>query len=164
MNNTAITAASVRIERSFDAPVGVIWRMWTDPEAFAQWYGPPGARITVAQMEVRVGGRRHIRMDLDTPAGPMQLWFIGQYRHVEAPTRLIYTESMSDPDGNIVPAAQLGMPPDHPDTTEVTVELEDLDGPRTRMVMTHAGIPAGSPGEQGWNAAFDMLRTALSTA
>lgn len=43
----------------------------------------------------------------------------------------------------------------------MTVKLEDLGG-RTRMTMTHAGIPSGSPGEHGWHAAFDMLDTALA--
>lgn len=163
MKDTASPAASVRIERIFDAPVELIWTMWTDAEAFAHWYGPPGARITVVRMDVRVGGRRHLSMEMETPNGPMQMWFTGEYRHVDAPTRLVYTDSMSDPDGNVVSPAQMGMPPDHPDTTEVTVELQDL-GDRTRMAMTHAGIPAGSPGEHGWNAAFDKLQAALAVA
>ncbi len=163
MNNTASPTASVRIERIFDAPVGLIWKMWTDPDAFAQWYGPPGARISVTRMDVRAGGKRHLCMEMDTPNGPMQMWFTGDYRHVDVPTRLVYTESMSDDAGNVVPASQMGMPPDHPDTTEVTVELEDL-GDQTRMTMTHAGIPSGSPGEHGWNAAFGKLQAALAAA
>jgi len=163
MSDTTSTAPSLRIERRFTAPPELIWRMWTDPEAFAQWYGPPGARVSVTQMDVRIGGRRHLSMEIDTPNGPMQMWFTGEYRHVDAPTRLVYTESMSDPEGNVVPAAQTGMPPDHPDVTEVTVELERL-GDHTCMTMTHAGIPSGSPGEHGWIAAFDKLETTLSLA
>ena len=48
------------------------------------------------------------------------------------------------------------MPAGHPTTTEVRVELEDVGG-RTKMVMTHAGIPAGSPGAAGWAMAFNKL-------
>ena len=48
------------------------------------------------------------------------------------------------------------MSEDHPVTTTVTVELQDLEG-RTRMVMTHAGIPADSPGAAGWAMALDKL-------
>jgi hypothetical protein len=48
------------------------------------------------------------------------------------------------------------MPPGHPVTTEVTVELTDLGG-RTKMVLTHAGVPAGSPGAAGWAMAFSKL-------
>jgi uncharacterized protein YndB with AHSA1/START domain len=36
---------AVVIERTFDAPVGLIWQMWTDPDHFAAWYGPDGATI-----------------------------------------------------------------------------------------------------------------------
>jgi uncharacterized protein YndB with AHSA1/START domain len=49
---------AVSIERSFDAPVDLIWRMWTDADHFAAWYGPDGATIPVAKMDVRVGGSR----------------------------------------------------------------------------------------------------------
>jgi uncharacterized protein YndB with AHSA1/START domain len=49
---------AVMLERSFDAPVHVIWQMWTDPEHFKAPYGPDGAAIPVATMDVRVGGTR----------------------------------------------------------------------------------------------------------
>ena len=52
------------------------------------------------------------------------------------------------------------MPPGHPVTTEIRVELEDLDG-STRMVMTHLGVPADSPGAVGWTMALDKLSTLL---
>jgi hypothetical protein len=43
---------------------------------------------------------------------------------------------------------------DYPATTEVTVLLEDLGG-RTKMVMTHAGVPAGA--KDGWEQAFAKM-------
>jgi uncharacterized protein YndB with AHSA1/START domain len=147
---------SVRIERSFDAPVDLIWQMWTDPEHFAAWYGPDGATIPVARMDVRVGGTRLVCMEMQTPNGPMQMWFTGEYRDVIENERLVYTESMSDENGNVMTASDLNMPDDHPTTTEVRVELEDVGG-RTKMVMTHAGIPADSPGAAGWTMALDKL-------
>jgi hypothetical protein len=68
---------------------------------------------------------------------------------------------MSDENGNVASASDMGMPEGHPTTTEVRVELEDLDG-RTKMVMTHAGIPADSPGAAGWTMAFDKLAEHLT--
>ena len=65
-DNTGSTDA-VMIERSFDAPVDLIWQMWTDPEHFAAWYGPDGATIPVAKMDVRVGGARLISMRRKAP-------------------------------------------------------------------------------------------------
>ena len=107
--NPKVTDAVV-IERTFDAPVELIWRMWTDPELFRTWYGPAGATIPVAHMDVRVGGIRHVCMEMQTPNGPMQMWFVGEHREVIENERLVYTESMSDEAGNVVDPVAMGMP------------------------------------------------------
>jgi uncharacterized protein YndB with AHSA1/START domain len=153
---------AVVIERSFDAPANLIWQMWTDPEHFKAWYGPDGATIPVAEMDVRVGGNRLVCMEMQTRDGPMQMWFTGEYREVVENERLVYTESMSDENGNVVSPSDMGMPEGHPTTTEVRVELEDIGG-RTKMVMTHVGIPADSPGAAGWAMALDKLAAYVET-
>ena len=146
----------VQIERTFDAPIDLIWAMWTEPEHFANWYGPMGAKIPRADMDVRVGGRRHIAMAMDTPRGPMEMFFVGEYREVDPKTRLVYTEAMADADGNPMTAEQMGMPPGAHMETSIVVELVDLGG-QTKMVMTHIGVPADSPGGQGWAMAIAKL-------
>ena len=147
---------AVVIERSFDAPIALVWQMWTDPAHFAAWYGPNGATVPVAKMDVRVGGNRLVAMEMQTPNGPMRMWFTGEYREVVENERLVYTESMSDENGNVLSPMDMGMPSGHPTTTEVRVELRAI-GVRTTMVMTHVGIPAGSPGAAGWAMAVDKL-------
>jgi uncharacterized protein YndB with AHSA1/START domain len=147
---------AVVLERTLDAPVQQVWAMWTDPEHFRAWYGPTGAAIPVAEMDVRIGGARRVCMEMQTPNGAMQMWFGGEFREIVPTSRLVYTEFMADEHGHALPPEATGMPAGHPTTTEVTVELEDLGG-RTRMVMTHAGIPAGSPGAAGWEMAFAKL-------
>ena len=156
MTEHTVSPNAVVIERVFDAPAKLVWKMWTEAEHFAAWYGPTGVTIPVAKMDARVGGSRLVCMEMQTPNGPMQMWFTGEYREVVEHRRLVYTESMSDEHGNIVVPSEMGMPADHPITTEITVELDDL-GDRTKMVLTHAGIPADSPGAMGWNMAFDTL-------
>lgn len=152
----------VVIERTLDAPVELVWQMWTDPEHFKAWYGPMGATIPVANMDVQVGGTRLISMAMETPDGPMQMWFAGEFREVRVNERLVYTDAMSDEEGNIKSPAEMGMPEGHPATTEVVVELEDLGG-RTKMVMTHVGVPADSPGAAGWGMALDKLTDHVAT-
>ena len=156
MTDDNASRAAVVIERSFDAPVDLIWQMWTEPEHFSAWYGPNGATVPVAKMDVRVGGSRLVCMEVNTPDGLMQMWFTGEYREVVENERLVYTESMSDENGNVLSPSDMGMPQGHPTTTEITVEFEDVDG-RTSMVLTHAGIPEDSPGAAGWAMAFDKL-------
>ena len=143
------------IERTFDAPIDLVWQMWTDPDHFKAWYGPEGASIPVAKMDVRAGGKRLVCMEVRSPAGPMQMWFTGEYLEVVENERLVYTESMSDADGNGSSSGP-DTPRQHSTMTEVRVELEDVGG-RTKMVLTHAGIPSDSPGAAGWTMAIDKL-------
>jgi uncharacterized protein YndB with AHSA1/START domain len=156
MVDNVVSGDAVVLERIFDAPVDLIWQMWTDPEHFKAWYGPDGATISVAKMDVRVGGTRLVCMEMQSPNGPMQMWFTGDYREIVENERLVYTESMADGDGNVLAPSAMGMPEGHPTTTEITVEFQDFDG-RTKMVMTHAGVPSDSPGATGWIMAFDKL-------
>lgn len=151
--------AAVVIERTFAAPVEQVWAMWTVPEHFASWYGPTGATIPVAQMDVRVGGARLVGMEMVTPNGPMAMWFAGEFLEVVEPERLVYTEVLADEHGHPLDGADI---PGGNDVTEVSVELVAVDG-GTRMVMTHVGIPAGSPGEAGWTMAIDKLNQVLTS-
>ena len=148
---------AVVIERIFRAPVEVVWSMWTDPAHFKEWYGPDGASIPVAEMDVRPGGTRRICMEVHTPDGPMQMWFTGEFREVTENIRLVYTEAMSDEAGSAS-----GPPNGGHVISEVQVQLERLNG-GTRMVMTHVGIPSDSPGAAGWTMAFDKLAKRLGS-
>ena len=147
---------AVVIERNIDAPVDLVWQMWTDPAHFKAGYGPDGATIPVAKLDVRVGGTRLVCMEMQSPDGPMRMWFTGAYLEVVTNERRLYTESMSDEKGNLSSPSDLGMPEGHPMTTEVRVELEDVGG-RTKMLMTHAGVPGDSAGAAGWAMALDKL-------
>lgn len=156
MTDTDHSQDSVVIERTFDAPIDLIWKMWTESEHFQAWYGPTGAKIPVAKMDVSVGGSRLICMEMETPNGPMQMWFTGEYLEIVVNERLVYTESMSDENGNVMSPSDMGMPEGHPATTEVIVQLEELEG-QTKMVMTHVGVPADSGGAGGWAMAIDKM-------
>ena len=160
MNSTNLSEDAVVIERTFDAPVDLVWRMWTSPEHFKNWYGPQGFTVPVAEMDVRVGGKRLICMA--SPDGSMKMWTTGEYTEIIPNQRLVYTESPADENGNVVSPAAMGMPEGYPETTKVTVLLDELDG-RTKMVMTHAGIPADSGGAGGWMQAFDKLAEHIET-
>ncbi|WP_108815892.1 SRPBCC family protein [Loktanella sp. Alg231-35] len=151
----------VRLQRTFDAPIDMVWKMWTDPDLFKQWYGPMGMSVPTAQMDVTVGGTRKINMVMKTPEREMSMWFIGVYKELNAPHRLVYTESMCQPDGTLIPPQSMGMPEGSPDITEVIVTLS-TEGGKTQMTMVHVGVPAGTAGEGGWNQALDKLVEVLS--
>ena len=160
MDDSTISKDAVVIERTFDAPVDLIWQMWTQPEDFKKWYGPTGFTVPVADMDMRVGGKRLICMA--SPDGSMKMWTTGEYREIVPKERLVYTESPADENGNVVSPSAMGMPEGYPATTEVTVLLEDLGG-RTKMVMTHAGVSADSGGAGGWEQAFTKMADHIET-
>jgi uncharacterized protein YndB with AHSA1/START domain len=47
----------LRLSRVLDAPVELVWEVFTDPEHIAQWWGPNGFRNTITRMEVKPGGK-----------------------------------------------------------------------------------------------------------
>lgn len=154
MSDSVNAADAVVIERIFDAPVERVWQMWTQPAHFKNWYGPQGIQVPVAEMDVRVGGKHLICMEMPMPDGSKKMWTTGEYKEVVPNKRLVYTDSHADENGNVVSPAAMGMPEGFPATTEVTVLLEDLGG-KTKMILTHAGVPAGAG--DGWAQAFDKM-------
>jgi len=40
----------------FDAPIGVVFEAWTDPEKLKRWYAPDGCTIEYKFIEVKKGG------------------------------------------------------------------------------------------------------------
>lgn len=157
MSEQTISSNAVVIERTFEAPIDLVWQLWTDPEHFKNWYGPQGFSIIVSEMDVRVGGKRLICMV--SPDGNMKMWFAGEYITVEVTEHLVYTDNMADEHGNL-------MNGDHAVMSEVSVHLESVAG-GTKMVMTHAGLPSGDDAAQGaqagWGQAFDKLADYLPT-
>ncbi len=151
----------VVIERSLAAPIATVWQMWTVAEHFASWYGPPGAVISVSTFEVAVGGSRLLNMTMATPEGEMAMWFTGTFTEVNPVTRLVYTDVMCDESGTPTSPETMGMPAGTDMSTTVVVELAE-HGESTQMTMTHIGVPADSPGAQGWATAIDKLEAALA--
>ncbi|GAB4280576.1 MAG: SRPBCC domain-containing protein [Candidatus Promineifilaceae bacterium] len=152
MNQSMVSQDGVVVERVFDAPAAFIWRAWTNPEDFKQWYGPTGLTVPKAELDVWVNGRRLVCMA--SPDGSKQMWTVGTHKELVPNTRLAYTESPSDEQGNAVSPEAMGMPPGFPAETMVTVTLAEENG-RTYLTLTHTGVPEGAAG--GWNMAFDKL-------
>ena len=58
---------TLTIKKTFDAPIGLVWEAWTQPEHIAQWWGPMGMKVNVIQHDFRVGG--HWKYTMATPDG-----------------------------------------------------------------------------------------------
>lgn len=50
------------LSRTLNAPVDLVWEMFTKPEHLANWWGPDGFTNTIYKMEVRPGGEFTLMM------------------------------------------------------------------------------------------------------
>jgi uncharacterized protein YndB with AHSA1/START domain len=50
------------LTRTLDAPVELVWEMWTDPEHISNWWGPDGFTNTITVMDMRAGGEWNLVM------------------------------------------------------------------------------------------------------
>lgn len=158
---TNARARDLVITRVFDAPRDLVWDAWTKPEHFMKWWGPREFTSPACKMDMRKGGRYLWLM-----RGPdgKDYWTAGEFKAVEPKSRIVYTDNFSDEKGNAVPASHYGLGGDWPETTLVTITLEDL-GDRTRMTLRHEGLPAGEMSDMtgmGWMESFDKMAEALA--
>jgi hypothetical protein len=66
---TANEAVEVVQTRTFDAPLLLVWRVWTEVEHRNQWWGRPGF-ATVCELDLRPGGRPSVPCAVGVPAQP----------------------------------------------------------------------------------------------
>jgi uncharacterized protein YndB with AHSA1/START domain len=52
----------LRISRLLDAPLDLVWEVWTDPDHIKNWWGPTGFTNTIAKMDVRENGEWDLMM------------------------------------------------------------------------------------------------------
>jgi len=50
------------LSRTLNAPVALVWEVWTQPEHIANWWGPTGFTNTISTMDMRAGGEWNLVM------------------------------------------------------------------------------------------------------
>ena len=114
----------------------------------------------VCKIDLRVGG--DYLNCMRSPEG-QDYWNKGVYREIVEPERIVFTDSFSDAEGNVVPASYYGMSGDWPLESLVTVTFEEHEG-KTKLTLRRVGIPAGDNSdftEAGLNESFDKLAANL---
>jgi uncharacterized protein YndB with AHSA1/START domain len=89
------------ISRSYDAPLSLIWQLFSEEKHLAKWWGPKGFDWVKGTMDFRPGGLFHYCM-----RGPngMEMWGRFAYREIEPLKKVVYTSSFSDPQGGVARA------------------------------------------------------------
>ena len=50
----------IRLSRLVNAPIKLVWDVWTDPEHIKEWWGPNGFTNTISKMDFRENGEWEI--------------------------------------------------------------------------------------------------------
>jgi uncharacterized protein YndB with AHSA1/START domain len=79
----------ILITREFDAPKHLVFRAWTTPELVRRWWPADRGRMTVAEIDLRVGGAWRYVMIAN---GGFEVAFHGEYREIVPDERLVSTE------------------------------------------------------------------------
>ena len=148
---TTPTPTSIQIVRTFDAPVGLVWRSHTEPELVKQWMtGPEGHSLPVCEIDFRVGGEgRYVWRSQDFEMG-----MTTEFKEIVEHERIVYTEAYDGwPEGATTVTATF-------DGTEagsrVTVQIEYLS--------QEARDAAMQPGfEEGFAASYESLDHLLTS-
>jgi uncharacterized protein YndB with AHSA1/START domain len=140
-----------RVTRILDAPREAVWREWTDPEAFADWFGTAAAEVPFSTVSMDVRPRGEWRATMFAPPDRREINWRGSYHEVSEPERLVFTIT------------------DQPEGDErfdlVTVELTDLGDGRTEMLVEQRGWMTREEYErakQGWAGFFDRIEERLA--
>ncbi len=116
----------ILIVRDFDAPVRLIWKAITTPELVKRWWHANRGTVTVAQIDLRVGGKWRSVMVTDKG---FEVAFHGEYREIVPNERLVSTEVYE------------GAPKNEDGSEEATVNtltLTEKDGRTTMSVLIDA--------------------------
>jgi uncharacterized protein YndB with AHSA1/START domain len=148
---TLPTDEQILITREFDAPKHLVYEAFTSPELVKRWWNAKRGEVTVAEIDLRVGGKwRYVMVTEDG----FEVGFHGEYREIVPNERIVSTEiyeglpeGVSEEDG----------------ATVNTATFTEADGRTTLMILVQATGKASrdaiidSGMEAGMQDAMDLL-------
>lgn len=113
-----------KIERSFNAPLDLVWAAWTEPEILDQWWAPKPWKSVTKSMNFEEGGQRLYAMV--SPEGE-EHWALANYISISPKTNFKFQDAFCDSQGKInedLPRSDWDVNfTESKDSTIVTVEI-----------------------------------------
>jgi uncharacterized protein YndB with AHSA1/START domain len=142
---TLPTDEQILITREFDAPKHLVYRAWTTPELVKRWWSGGHGEVTIAEIDLRVGGMWRYVMVANEG---FEVGFHGEYREIVPDERLVSTEVYEGmPDGEALN----------------TLTLTEAEGRTTMTILVqhscqeHRDAHINSGMEAGMQKSMDLL-------
>jgi uncharacterized protein YndB with AHSA1/START domain len=139
------TDEQILITREFDAPKHLVYKAWTTPELVKRWWHANRGEMTVAEIDLRVGGTWRYVMIAE---GGLEVGFHGEFREIVPNERIVSTEVYEGfPDGEALD----------------TLTLTEVDGRTILTILVehssreHRDAHIESGMEAGMQDALDLL-------
>jgi uncharacterized protein YndB with AHSA1/START domain len=157
------------INRTFDAPLDVMFEMWTNPKHLSKWLAPTGFEMEYIRSDINPGGSTLFFM---TNNKDVKFYGRAEYQKIQKPDTIVYTQQFCDENENL---SRHPKAPTWPATMLTTVKLAAEDADRTRVTVTwephgpttreelEAFISARAGMTQGWTGSFDKLEELLAS-
>lgn len=114
------TDEQILITREFDAPKELVYEAWTTPELVKRWWSGQKGEVTLAEIDLRVGGAWRYVM---VAGGGFEVAFHGEYSEIVPNERIVSTEIYEIPDQG-----------DSPPTVN-TATFTEVDGRTTLEIL-----------------------------
>ena len=142
---TLPTDEQILITREFDAPKHLVYKAWTTPELVKRWWHANRGEMTVAEIDLRVGGMWRYVMVANEG---FEVAFHGEYREIVPDERIVSTEVFEGmPEGEALD----------------TLTLTEADGRTTLTILVqhsskeHRDAHINSGMEAGMQKSMDLL-------
>lgn len=167
MSENTETKKDFVIEREFNAPLDLVWEVYTEAKHLAKWWGPVGLKMIKCDLDLRPDGVFHYGMQ--TPDGHT-MWGKFVYKEITPKTKIVFVVSFSDEKGGFT---RHPMAPNWPLEIINTVIFSEKNG---KTLLTLKGHPVNSTREeddmfygafegmnQGFKGTLDQLEEYLKT-
>jgi uncharacterized protein YndB with AHSA1/START domain len=127
-----------------------------------QWWGPQGFTGSFCQIDFRVGGK--FLCCMRAPDG-QEFWNAAEYHEIVPHEKIVSSLYFSDPQGNKVDPAQLGIEHESIDDAHDVITFEDFGNGETKLTFTgnetmeHA---TASGQVEGMNQSLDKFAAVLA--
>lgn len=157
------------INRTFEAPIATVFKMWTDPEHFSKWLPPTGMTMKSIRSEIREGGTSFFMM---TNGKDITMYGSARYTEIIPNSKIVYIQGFRDKDENesrhplapVWPAEMLvtvTFTAESAHETTVTVKSEPYGKCTPEEIAMFVNARGGMT--MGWTGSFDKLEDLLQS-
>lgn len=160
----------LRITRTVNAPVHLVWEAFSKAGHLSQWWAPKGFTSVAKAFDFTPGGTFHY--GLQSGQGHT-MWGLFVYREIEKPSRIVFTNSFSNEAGEVVPAPEVPFGKSWPLAILNDISFEDRGDATVMHMVSYPLDPSPevtetfnnhiSNMEAGFGGTFDQLEAHLQT-